>query len=65
MTKHVEILDRAGTVEEIALWRGVPVNTAQSWRQRKRIPASHWLAFVEAGHATFAELAQPHSGEAA
>lgn len=58
MTNHRETVRAAGTPEEVATWRGVSVHTVRSWIQRNSIPAEHWLAFAEAGHADLEELAR-------
>lgn len=58
MLKHSDIVKRAGTPEVVADWRGVSIHTVRSWIQRNSIPADHWLAFVNAGHATLEELAE-------
>ena len=57
MRTHSEIVKLAGTPEEIATWLGVSVHTVRSWIQRNSIPADHWMAFANAGHADLAELA--------
>ena len=57
MVTHAEIVRRIGP-DAIATALGVSVNTVRSWIIRNSIPADHWLALSELGHATLDELAQ-------
>lgn len=57
MRTHAQIVREAGSVEEVALWRKVSVNTVRSWMQRDSLPAEHWAAFAREGKADLTELA--------
>lgn len=57
MLTHADIIKRAGSVDQIADWRGVSIHTVRSWIARDKIPDEHWSAFAERKHATLKELA--------
>lgn len=57
MRTHADILKDAGATAIHARGIGGTLNTVRSWIQRKSIPASAFADFVEAGFATFEELA--------
>ena len=59
MLTHAEIVKRAGAPEQVAADRSVSIHTVRSWIQRNSIPPDQWMAFVNAGHASFEEIANP------
>lgn len=57
MAYHTDILKRVEP-DVVASVCGVPINTARSWRNRKRVPSEHWATFAEKGWASLEELAE-------
>lgn len=55
MRSHSDIVKAIGAADLAAL-TGAALPTVYSWSQRNSIPADHWLALVEKGHCSAAEL---------
>lgn len=56
MRDHADIVSEVGA-RRLAEERHVSIHTAVSWRTRNSIPAEHWRAIADAGHASLDELA--------
>lgn len=57
MRTHESVITEAGGPTKLGKAIGVDGGVVKQWRRLNSIPAPHWRAIVDAGHATLDELA--------
>lgn len=55
---HAEIIARCGGVAQVARTLGVESNNVKGWKRLDSIPSAYWRMIVDAGLASYSELAR-------
>jgi hypothetical protein len=58
MSDHKAIIVRSGGSTVLGQRIGVVENTVKAWKRNNSIPGSYWKAIVDAGLASYGELAE-------